>query len=53
MLQAHSPETVRFQTFVKQNQGHSRLMLFRSLFTTDPKSARYQVDILPEKNIPF
>ena len=50
MLQAHSPENVRYQTFVKQNPGHTRLMLFRSLFTTDPKNARYQVDLLPEKN---
>lgn len=34
---------------MKNGTEHMRLRLYRSLFKTDAKDARYQVDILPEK----
>ena len=48
ILQNHSANRVRYQTLMKNSEGHSRLRLFRSLFETDSGKARYQVDIIPE-----
>ena len=48
ILQNNSPEKVRFQLLMKRANDHTQLRLFRSLFQTEAKDARYQVDILPE-----
>jgi len=48
ILKANTVGRIRYRTLMKNEGGHSRLELFRSLFQTQPNTARYQVDIIPE-----
>ncbi len=48
ILQNHSANRIRYQSLMKNSEGHSRLRLFRSLFETDASKAKYQIDIIPE-----
>lgn len=51
--QNNSPGTVDYQMYLKNGNEHMRLVLFRSLFETNPQKAAYQIDALPQiKNDP-
>lgn len=48
LIQNDTSSRVKYQLLMKNGIEHMKLRLYRSLFKTEAKDARYQVDILPE-----